>query len=199
MKYLDFLLLFCAIMMIFEFAWIFVAYTMLSISKIFKSVNAVKTYVVIEKILYCFLIISLAVITINKYRDQYESILFLIFMILMALIYLIFFFSDKRYNTEKKLSKSNFYSLFLFEKLINFQIIIETISIIVFIPLVFLSNLITNTFVIYIFNWFYYIANIKIIGTVIGIFGLLVLLKYIQAVGLSILFLKPIRKKILND
>ncbi|WP_153630607.1 hypothetical protein [Prolixibacter sp. SD074] len=194
MDYLKFSLVFCAIMILFEWGWILIALILMSIFRMFKSEKMMKTGMFIEKALYCFFLISSTVLTIQVFREKNSALIFLIFMILISLIYFVFFFADKRNNAEKS-QQNNFYiHTREYEKLTNTMIAIETTFILLFIPLVFFPNIINNYLTSLIFDGLYYVATIKILGVLLGIFGLFSLTKYIRVIAFS-LFLIPMLTK----
>lgn len=194
MDYLKFSLVFCAIMILFEWGWIVVALISMSIFRLFRSEKMLKIGMYLEKILYCFFLISSTILTIQVFREKNTSTIYLIFMILISLIYFVFFFADKRNNAEKS-QQSNFYiHTPEYEKLTNAMIAIETTFILLFIPLIFFPNLISNYLTSVIFNGLYYVATIKILGVLLGIFGLFSLTKYIRVIAFSLLFIPMFTK-----
>lgn len=194
MDYLKFSLIFCAIMILFEWGWVLIALILISIFRLFKSVKILNLGMYLEKILYCFFLISSTILTIQIFREENKSTLFLIFMIAISLIYFVFFFADKRNNAEKS-QQGNFYlHTPEYEKSTNTLMAIEMTFILLFIPMVFFPNLITNYLTSIIFDGLYYVATIKILGVLLGILGLFSLTKYIRVIAFS-LFLIPIFTK----
>lgn len=196
MDYLQFSLIFCAIMVLFEWGWSIIALLIMSIFRIFKSVKMLKIGTYTEKILYCFFLVSSTVLTIQVFRQKNSSLLFLIFMMLISLIYFVFFFIDKRNNAEKSQQNNFFIYTRDFEILTLYSIYIEVAFILLFIPLVFFPHLISNYLTLMIFKALFYIANIKFLGIIIGIFGMFSLLKYIRTI-IFIMILIPLSKQ--ND
>lgn len=196
MDYLNFSLVFCAMMILFEWGWVVIALLLMGLFRMFKSLKMTKIGMFLEKALYCFFLISSTIFTIQAFREKNQSIIFLIFMILISLIYFVSFFADKRINAEKS-QKDNFYlHTPQYERLTNTLIAIEMGFIFLFIPLVFFPNLIDNYLTSTVFNGLHYVATIKILGVVLGIFGMFSLTKYIRIIAFS-LFLFPILNK--ND
>ena len=196
MDYLNFSLVFCAMMILFEWGWVVIALLLMGLFRMFKSLKMTKIGMFLEKALYCFFLISSTIFTIQAFREKNQSIMFLIFMILISLIYFVSFFADKRINAEKS-QKDNFYlHTPQYERLTNTLIAIEMVFILLFIPLVFFPNLIDNYLTSTVFNGLHYVATIKILGVVLGIFGMFSLTKYIRIIAFS-LFLFPILNK--ND
>lgn len=190
MDYLKFSLVFCAIMVLFEWGWLVIGLILLNIFRLFKSKKLIRIGMIIEKSLYCFFIISSTVFTIQVFQEKNPSIVFLIFMILISLIYFVFFFGDKRYNAEKSQQNNYYLHTQAYEKLNNIMIVIETTFILMFIPLVFFPDLIDNYLTSIIFDGLYYVATIKILGILLGVYGLFSLTKYIRVLALSLFLIQ---------
>jgi hypothetical protein len=190
MDYLNFTLVFGAIMLLFELGWILIALILMIIFRAFKSIKMIKIGMYIEKALYCFFIISSTVLTIEIFREKNSSLIFLIFMILLSLIYFVFFFADKRENAKK--SRKDEIELYksIHIELTRNLILIENAFIFSFIPLIFFSNIISNNLTLFVFEGLYYITTIKVLGVVLGILGIFSLVKYIKMTAFS-LFILP--------
>jgi len=190
MDYLNFTLVFGAIMLLFELGWILIALILMIIFRAFKSIKMIKIGMYIEKALYCFFIISSTVLTIEIFREKNSSLIFLIFMILLSLIYFVFFFADKRENAKK--SRKDEIELYksIHIELTRNLILIENAFIFSFIPLIFFPNIISNNLTLFVFEGLYYITTIKVLGVVLGILGIFSLVKYIKMTAFS-LFILP--------
>ena len=190
MEYLKFTLNFCAIMVLFELCWAAIGLILISFASIFKSNKVTKIAMIIEKIMYCYFIISVSILVINKFHLNHPQVIFLIFMILIPVIYFVFFFADKRNNAEKMIRNPSIIFTREYESMTDKMIIIETIAIILFIPLVFFPNILSNFLTINAFNGLYYVATIKVLGTLLGIYGLFSLMRYFFTIGLMATFFR---------
>jgi hypothetical protein len=179
-------------MVLFEWGWVAIALFMMSIFRLFKSEKMLKTGMFIEKTLYCTFLTSTAILTIQKSREENSTFIYLIFMILISLVYFVFFFADKRNNAEKSMQNNFLIHSREYERLTNTIIAIETTFILLFIPLVFFPNLIVNYLTAGIFDCLYYVVKIKVLGVVLGIFGMFSLTKYLWAIVMGV---SLIRKK----
>ncbi|BBE20690.1 hypothetical protein AQPE_4884 [Aquipluma nitroreducens] len=194
MDYLNFSLVFCAIMILFEYGWVIIAFILMGLFRIFKSEKMTKIGMYLEKTLYCFFLISSTIFTVQVFREKNQSIVFLIFMILISLIYFVLFFADKRYNAEK-LQQGNIYlHTPQYEKFTDILMAIEMIFILLFIPLVFFPNLIDNYLTSMVFHGLYYVTTIKILGIIIGVLGMFSLIKYIRFIVFRLFFIPIINK-----
>lgn len=184
MEYLKFTLNFCAIVVLFELGWTVIGLILISGASIFRSNKVTKIAMIIEKIMYCYFIMSVSILNINEFHVVHPQVLFQIFMILIQVIYFWFFFADKRNNAEKMVRNPSIIFTKEYESLTDKMIIIETTAIIIYIPLVFFPNIIGNFLTINVFNGLNFVATIKILGTLIGIYGLFSLIRYFFTIGL---------------
>ena len=194
MDYLNFTLVFCAIMMLFAFGWVPIAYIFIQLNNInaknWKSMKLLYTIMFTNKVLNCFFMTTITILLINKYQIVNSSIAFLVYMITITTIFFLFFFADSRLTEEKTLKLKNHLSSPEYLKGKNINVTIEMIFVALFIPIVFFPNLIDNILTSFIFDKLYYVATIKILGVLIGIFGLFSLIKYIKIIGMAV-FLTP--------
>ncbi len=190
MEYLNYLLTFCAIAVLFEFGWTLISFAFLGVSMIFRSETVTYWFMVIDKICYCFFLMTSVILTIKVFRVFNPTIVFMFFMLIIAVIYFVFFFANKRKNAQELLSKKTKY-VSNNDKMTFADLIIEYLAIIAFIPFSFFPELVNNFASHNIYLGLNYIATMKYIGVILGLFGIFSLLKYLFTISLfSILLSK---------
>ena len=183
MDYLSFLLVFFAIMVLFQLGWFSIGFIITRLENNFIRNGLIEnphvflrlhsSYMIIYNIIYCFLLISLSVLVINKFRIINSSYVFVVFMIVIMIIYFVSLFIVKRKGAEEKYQSGEVLQTIYYIKLRNTLISIEMIFILLFIPLVFFPNVIDNVLTSWVYDGLYYVATIKILGVIIGLCGLL--------------------------
>lgn len=199
MEYLKFTLTFCCIMVLFEWCWFILAAILHVITEIlarlFSSTRIAITSMLVNQVLYCFLLTSTAILTITSFREINSGIVFLVFMIAISTIYFIFFFADKK-NTEEQISKDKTLKYNKSYSQIEFALAkIETLSIVAFIPICFFPSIVTNSITCLIFEKLLFVSKLKYIGIAIGIFGVFSLAKYLFGVLIIGVMLPSLRRK----
>lgn len=199
MEYWKFSLIFCAIMVLFEWIWIPIAlitgFLFNSFARKYKAVKIVYTHMIINNVLYSFFILSSAILLIEKFYLTNSSTGFYVFMIVISLIYFVFFFADKRNNFIKSQERNPIIHTSDFMKITHVQIGIEFISILLYLLILFFPKLIENYLTKNLFDGLYYIATIKVLGVILGIYGLFSLTKYIRVILFSLFLIPLINKK----
>ena len=112
MDYLSFLLVFFAIMVLFQLGWFSIGFIITRLENNFIRNGLIEnphvflrlhsSYMIIYNIIYCFLLISLSVLVINKFRIINSSYVFVVFMIVIMIIYFVSLFIVKRKGAEEK-------------------------------------------------------------------------------------------------
>ena len=164
-----------------------ISFIMMKLFSLFKSETIITVGMGIDKALYCLVFVILTCLCINHFQVSDGSVLFAIFCTAIPLVYFIFFFQDKRLNAEKRLANSTSdYQSYLMQEMIEsknkIDMIIESVFIILFIPLSFFSNLLVFPLAVKGFNLVLWIYNVKYLGLIIGLYGAFSLFRYIKTV-----------------
>jgi len=176
MNYFKSLLLFSAIILLFEFGWILVKSIFAILTSLFKNSEKgieIMVLMVLEKLLYCFCIIGVTVLAIHYCRQTNPESSFTVLSILIPLLYFIVFFADKKRTESANIPPELLYNE-NFSKTSSYILYIESVSILAFIPLVFFPFLVDNVVTRNIFDGIFYLFSMKY-GIWIGIVGLFVL------------------------
>jgi hypothetical protein len=132
----------------------------------------------LDKLLYAFFLCSTIIIAISNFRIINDSPIFWGFMIFVGLVWLTFFFSDKKKTIDQQFKGEKPTAIKTIDEGFFRFTQIEKYAILLFIPISFFPELIKNPVTENVYAFLNYIASIKYLGALIGLFGFMSLGRY---------------------